>query len=117
MLLALNGQEAQGLRERAAMLQEAGVRAEYFPQEDVKQLEPALALPQAGGALLVESDSQLVRSCILPLRLHCLLNAKQHCILSMVAMVNESSLTRFSSTDGLKASHMFTVTPAPGHMA
>lgn len=61
MLLALNNQEAQGLQERAAMLQENGIRAEYHPQEAVKQLEPALTLPQAGGALLVESDSQLVR--------------------------------------------------------
>lgn len=60
MLLALNAEEAQGLQERAAMLQQNGIRAEYHPQEAVKQLEPALSLPQAGGALLVESDSQLV---------------------------------------------------------
>lgn len=60
MLLALNAEEAQGLQERAAMLQQNGFRAEYHPQEAVKQLEPALTLPQGGGALLVESDSQLV---------------------------------------------------------
>ncbi|KAL3150373.1 hypothetical protein ABBQ32_000212 [Trebouxia sp. C0010 RCD-2024] len=59
MLLALNDQEAQGLLERAAMLQENGIRAKYYPREAVEQLEPALTLPQAGGALLVESDSQL----------------------------------------------------------
>lgn len=60
MLLALNAEEAQGLQERAAMLQQHGIRAEYHHQDAVKQLEPALTLPQAGGALLVESDSQLV---------------------------------------------------------
>lgn len=64
MLLALNAEEAQRLQERAAMLQQNGIRAEYHPQEAVKQLEPALTLAQSGGALLVESDSQLVRLCI-----------------------------------------------------
>ena len=70
MLLALDAAEAQGLQERAAMLQQQGIKAEYHPQEAVKQLEPALSLPQAGGALLVETDSQLVtiHDCI---HLHC----------------------------------------------
>lgn len=61
MLLALNAQEAQGLQERAAMLQQHGIRAEYHPQDAVTHIEPALTLPSSGGALLVESDSQLVR--------------------------------------------------------
>ena len=64
MLLALSAEEAQGLQERAAMLQQNRIRAEYLPSKAVKQLEPALTLPQAGGALLVETDSQLVSICI-----------------------------------------------------
>lgn len=88
MLLALNDQEAQGLLERAAMLQENGIRAKYYPREAVEQLEPALTLPQAGGALLVESDSQLVRLCThthmhtLPLRLHLPACTRQRCTAS-----------------------------------
>lgn len=61
MLLALDAQESQGLQERAEMLQQNGIRAEFHSQEAVRQLEPALTLPQAGGALLVDTDSQLVR--------------------------------------------------------
>lgn len=64
MLLALSTEEAQGLQERVALLQQNGIRAEYHPSKAVKQLEPALTLPQAGGALLVESDSQLVSTCV-----------------------------------------------------
>ena len=60
MLLALSAQEGQDLQERAAMLQQNGIRATYHSQAAVAELEPALQLPHAGGALLVESDSQLV---------------------------------------------------------
>lgn len=62
MLLALSAQEGQDLQERAAMLQSNGIKATYHSQAAVAELEPALQLPQAGGALLVESDSQLVRA-------------------------------------------------------
>ena len=75
MLLALSAEEAQGLQERAAMLQQHGIRAEYHPAKAVKQLEPALTLPQAGGALLVESDSQLVSMYICSCTLTANLNA------------------------------------------
>lgn len=61
MLLALNTEEGQELEDRAAMLQQNGIRAAYYSQAAVTELEPALMLPRAGGALLVESDSQLVR--------------------------------------------------------
>ena len=63
MLLALSAEEAQAMQERAAMLQQHGIRANYHPAKAVKQLEPALTLPQAGGALLVDADSQLVSIC------------------------------------------------------
>ena len=61
MLLALTAQEGQDLQDRAAMLQQNGIRAAYHSQAAVTQLEPALQLPHSGGALLVESDAQLVR--------------------------------------------------------
>ena len=60
MLLALTDQEGQDLQDRAAMLQQNGIRATYHGQAAVRELEPALKLPEAGGALLVQSDSQLV---------------------------------------------------------
>lgn len=72
MLLALSAEEAQGLQERAAMLQQNGIRAKYHHHKAVKQLEPALSLPQAGGALLVESDSQLVS-------MHIFIALESHC--------------------------------------
>jgi L-2-hydroxyglutarate oxidase LhgO len=61
MLLALTAQEGQDLQDRAAMLQQNGIRAAYHSQAAVTELEPALQLPHSGGALLVESDAQLVR--------------------------------------------------------
>ena len=60
MLLASDEYEANELQGRADMLQRHGIRAAYHSQSSVKQLEPALQLPEAGGALLVESDTQLV---------------------------------------------------------
>ena len=60
MLLASDECEANELQERAEMLQRHGIRAAYHSQSSVHQLEPALQLPEAGGALLVESDTQLV---------------------------------------------------------
>ena len=62
MLLASTAEEVQGLQERASLLQSHGLKAEYHTQEHVRQLEPALTLPRAGGALLLEADSQLVRA-------------------------------------------------------
>ncbi len=61
MLLALTAQEGQDLQDRAAMLQQNGIKAAYHSQAAVMELEPALQLPPSGGALLVESDVQLVR--------------------------------------------------------
>ncbi len=61
MLLALTAQEGQDLQDRAAMLQQNGIRAAYHSRAAVTELEPALQLPHSGGALLVESDAQLVR--------------------------------------------------------
>ena len=76
MLLALNAEEGQELEDRAAMLQQNGIRAAYYSQAAVTELEPALMLPRAGGALLVESDSQLVRNSLtLSLHLRALLFA------------------------------------------
>ena len=61
MLLALTAEEGQDLQDRAAMLQQNGIRAAYHSRAAVTELEPALQLPHSGGALLVESDAQLVR--------------------------------------------------------
>lgn len=61
MLLALTAQEGQDLQDRAAMLQQNGISAAYHGRAAVTELEPALQLPHSGGALLVESDAQLVR--------------------------------------------------------
>ena len=61
MLLATASHEADQLIQRAAMLQQNGIRAAYHSASAVKELEPALQLPDDGGALLVESDAQLVR--------------------------------------------------------
>ena len=66
MLLASDEYEANELQDRAEMLQRHGIRAAYHTQSSVKQLEPALELPEAGGALLVESDTQLVSACCRP---------------------------------------------------
>lgn len=60
MLLALTAEEGQDLQDRAAMLQQNGIRAAYHSRAAVTELEPALQLPHSGGALLVESDAQLV---------------------------------------------------------
>lgn len=60
MLLASNHHEARQLQHRAELLQQNGIRASYHNQAAAQELEPALTLPEAGGALLVESDSQLV---------------------------------------------------------
>ena len=70
MLLALTAQEGQDLQDRAATLQQNGIRAAYHSQAAVTQLEPAPQLPHSGGALLVESDAQLVR------HPHTIINAK-----------------------------------------
>lgn len=83
MLLALSAQEGQDLQERAAMLQQNGIKATYHSQAAVAELEPALQLPQAGGALLVESDSQLVRAA----HMHALRSGDAHptcCFLCML---------------------------------
>ena len=63
ILLASASHEADQLQQRADMLQQNGIRAAYHSSADLKELEPALQLPDDGGGLLVESDSQLVRRC------------------------------------------------------
>lgn len=63
MLLAVTAKEAQALHDRAAPLHDMGIKAVFYDHEAVKQVEPALVLPAEGGALLVETDAQLVRRC------------------------------------------------------
>ena len=71
MLLALTAQEGQDLQDRAAMLQQNGIRAAYHSRAAVTEFEPALQLPHSGGALLVESDAQLVRHPNISVQLGC----------------------------------------------
>ena len=60
MLLAVTASEAQALHDRAGPLHDMGVKAVFYDHKAVKQVEPSLVLPAEGGALLVESDAQLV---------------------------------------------------------
>lgn len=59
MLLAEDGAGAAALETRAAALQAQGVAADVLSAEQIRNIEPAVALPAGGGSLTVPSDAQL----------------------------------------------------------
>ena len=65
MLVASTGEESAALRERQGLLREAGVQATLVESGIAGRLEPALALPAEGSALLVPEDLQINGECSL----------------------------------------------------
>lgn len=76
MLLAATASEAQALQERIGPLHNMGIQAVFYDSAAVKQAEPALTLPSEGGALLVQSDAQLVSNVPLLLFTQCIICLK-----------------------------------------
>lgn len=64
MLLASDSAEAESLVRRSQLLRDAGLQATCMSSSEAQQLEPGLRLPQDGAALLLLSDSQLVRNAL-----------------------------------------------------
>ncbi len=60
LLLAREAEDAAALQVRAEALAARGVAAEALTARQVRALEPHLALPDGGAALLVPGDAQLV---------------------------------------------------------
>jgi glycine/D-amino acid oxidase-like deaminating enzyme len=63
MLLAWAPGELAALAARAEALRAAGLPARLLDAAALRAAEPALAVPQWGGALQLASDSQIVRRC------------------------------------------------------
>ncbi len=62
LLLARDFADVAALGHRAEALSRRGVAAEALSARQLRALEPQLALPDGGAALLVAGDAQLVRS-------------------------------------------------------
>eukprot|EP00798_Chlamydomonas_sp_ICE-L_P012539 gene12539-15754_t len=60
LLLASTEAEAQQLKERQAMLSSHGVASMYLNAAAVQELEPAVSIPEVGGGLVTDLDSQIV---------------------------------------------------------
>eukprot|EP00798_Chlamydomonas_sp_ICE-L_P031949 gene31950-33733_t len=59
LLLASTEAEAQQLKERQAMLSSHGVASMYLNAAAVQELEPAVSIPEVGGGLVTDLDSQI----------------------------------------------------------
>lgn len=63
LLLASTEAESAALAERQLSLNGHAVRATFLDRTRLGDVEPALHLPRGGGALLVQSDAQIVSAC------------------------------------------------------
>ena len=59
MLIATDAEESAALQQRQQLLSQAGVRATWAEPGIAARLEPALAFPPEGSALLVPDDLQI----------------------------------------------------------